>query len=605
MIWVIMIVGAICIQTDWLSGPGELGPVAEWGKKFYQSDSITYNIAGQISPIATQINPQAWSTHIIDSDASIGYHSIWPADFDNDGDIDLAGWKGGNNLLQFYRNDNDTFKKVSSYAGPNVSALGFLYGADLNNDGFTDVVVPGGDSGGLKWYQNIGGFDFIPHLISSTSEYICVSGGDIDNDGDTDLVVTRGYLTPVEIWKNNGDGSFSLYQSLPCRGWRAAFGDLNGDGWTDLVIGDSYDCKFIVFLNYGGGDFHQAGTFANGYSNDALWIRDIDNDGDLDILCGLMRGNSHTLVNLSWMENSGDGVNYTQHNVWNGIYIYYGSGGFAEDVDLDGKVDVVSGYHSLAGFRQINPANFTIYQLDALGSYTHWLYPVQLGCGQCRQRANVDILACWDGSFVWYENKMVTEFASNSHLESSILESQWEMAQWKYSGYEACAPSDDALSFQFRTANTVEDIIVSDWSTPVYAPSGEMARDSIQLKLTVNDAKLFQYRINYKGAADAPVVYKVWVSYEHAAGVAEQKPKFKMKDVKLVFSADGKLILELPYEDRVRLEVYDVVGRLVKRIFYGKLDGTYEFEAPRKSGVYVAKLWYTGGVKTLKFTRLK
>ena len=122
------------VQTDWLSGPGVLGPVNSWGAKFYQSDSITYNIQGQISPIATDVNYNAWVRHIISYDTAIGgLNSLFPGDFDNDGDPDLVGAKGGANIIVFYENLGDTFVQVSSFSAPggDMVVISVNY---LNND---------------------------------------------------------------------------------------------------------------------------------------------------------------------------------------------------------------------------------------------------------------------------------------------------------------------------------------------------------------------------------------------------------------------------------------------------------------------------------------
>ena len=68
--------------------------------------------------------------------------------------------------------------------------------------------------------------------------------------------------------------------------------------------------------------------------------------------------------------------------------------------------------------------------------------------------------------------------------------------------------------------------------------------------------------------------------------------------------ANGRLIVELPYEDKIRLEIYDVVGRVAKG-FNGRFcSGVHEFELSEKRGIYFAILRYTGGNERLKFVRL-
>ncbi|MEZ6044020.1 MAG: FG-GAP-like repeat-containing protein [Planctomycetaceae bacterium] len=59
--------------------------------------------------------------------------------------------------------------------------------------------------------------------------------GDIDGDGDLD-VVFGNRDTVGQVWKNNGDGTFTnTGQSLPTT-LGAELGDLDGDGDLDLYI---------------------------------------------------------------------------------------------------------------------------------------------------------------------------------------------------------------------------------------------------------------------------------------------------------------------------------------------------------------------------------
>ena len=48
-----LVISATQTQTDWVSGPGTLGPVSSWGSAFYQSTDVNYNITGQLSLVAT------------------------------------------------------------------------------------------------------------------------------------------------------------------------------------------------------------------------------------------------------------------------------------------------------------------------------------------------------------------------------------------------------------------------------------------------------------------------------------------------------------------------------------------------------------------------
>ena len=113
--------------------------------------------------------------------------------------------------------------------------------------------------------------------------------GDYDRDGWVDLFVT-GNLDPNTLYRNNGDGSFSVSEhshqlslpTVPSGG--AAWADYNNDGWLDLYI-VNYGANRL-FRNDGGLGFTDvtlsAGVGDTGKGTSAAW-GDYDNDGWLDL----------------------------------------------------------------------------------------------------------------------------------------------------------------------------------------------------------------------------------------------------------------------------------------------------------------------------------
>ena len=113
--------------------------------------------------------------------------------------------------------------------------------------------------------------------------------GDYDRDGWLDLFVT-GNLDPNALYRNNGDGSFSLsahsdqlnQPQAPSGG--ATWADYNNDGWLDLYI-VNYGANRL-FRNDSGAGFTDvtlaAGVGDNGKGTSAAW-GDYDGDGWLDL----------------------------------------------------------------------------------------------------------------------------------------------------------------------------------------------------------------------------------------------------------------------------------------------------------------------------------
>ncbi|MCY3832682.1 MAG: CRTAC1 family protein [Chloroflexi bacterium] len=113
--------------------------------------------------------------------------------------------------------------------------------------------------------------------------------GDYDRDGWLDLFVT-GNLDPNTLYRNNGDGSFSVsahsqqlsLPDVPSGG--ATWADYNNDGWLDLYI-VNYGANRL-FRNDGGAGFSdvtaEAGIGDTGKGTSAAW-GDYDSDGWLDL----------------------------------------------------------------------------------------------------------------------------------------------------------------------------------------------------------------------------------------------------------------------------------------------------------------------------------
>lgn len=207
-------------------------------------------------------------------------------DIDNDGDLDYINCRG--DYVNLYLNDGTGhFSYDTSY---NVYP-GEVYGgrvADLDNDGFVDIVVNGhGYSYQAEILWNRGDGTFQVQSIPPNGISKDVDVGDIDNDGDYDLLWSNN-ASASAIYVNNGRRQFNFaiwFIDTYSNGYPwSTFADLNSDGYLDVLLLEYLTSKAYRFVSDSGIDFNQLGN-PTGQVGDYKIYRspDVDNDGDDDI----------------------------------------------------------------------------------------------------------------------------------------------------------------------------------------------------------------------------------------------------------------------------------------------------------------------------------
>ena len=183
---------------------------------------------------------------------------------------------------------------------------------DLDGDGRLDIVSSTSDpSGEMKAYRNAGDGTFQDVArewgLDQQLGGLHLLGADYDNDGDLDLMVPRGawLFDDGQIRKsllnNDGRGRFKDVTRAagvehPIAPTQAAvWGDMDNDGWLDLYVGHESRTEVEQGAKpYPSPFFHsnKDGTFTDiavqaGVTNDrytkGVTVGDYDNDGDLDL----------------------------------------------------------------------------------------------------------------------------------------------------------------------------------------------------------------------------------------------------------------------------------------------------------------------------------
>ncbi len=283
-------------------------------------------------------------------------------DIDDDGDVDLVCCASGPSLVQVFRNlGSGVFGSPTSF--PTGATPYGAFAGDLDADGDLDVATANFNGHSVSVLRNNGAGTFAPFVDFPAGIGVdsprWVDGADFDGDGDIDLACCSGYSDDVSIFLNDGNATFAVQSPRRSVGDNPNFmevRDLDGDAITDIVTVDAQSGTLSFLRGNGNGTF-QAAVFSpvGGDLPYGIQVVDVDGDLDLDVIVPV-RGLNGWRV----MHNAGGGA-FSQGPLHLGGTHCHTIG--AADWDLDGDVDVVSGF---AVSRTMH-------------SYTHALSPTVLG----------------------------------------------------------------------------------------------------------------------------------------------------------------------------------------------------------------------------------
>ncbi|MCH7745716.1 MAG: VCBS repeat-containing protein, partial [Chloroflexi bacterium] len=235
----------------------------------------------------------SWSSHIITTDADDAY-SVYAADMDGDGDMDVLSASFLDDKIAWYENTSGDGSSWSVHIITTDAGQAYsVYAADVDGDGDMDALSASIDEDRIAWYENtIGdGSSWLLHIITNgAGDVRSVYAADVDGDGDVDALSASPGDNVVWYENTSGDGS----------------------SWSSHIITNNTDFAISVYAV------------------------DVDGDGDIDVLSASIFDNK-----IAWYENtSGDGSSWLPHVITTnavGAFSVY-----AADVDGDGDIDVLS-----------------------------------------------------------------------------------------------------------------------------------------------------------------------------------------------------------------------------------------------------------------------
>jgi Na+-translocating ferredoxin:NAD+ oxidoreductase RnfD subunit len=290
-----------------------------------------------------------------DPQAMMGGGTCW-LDYDNDGwldlfvvnsyaDVDMPEFQGHGGLPRsaLFHNVHGKFVNVSASSRADIQVKGTgCAAADLNRDGYTDLVVTTATGVDLLWNDGNGTFTK-QALATPYGWYAAAAVADVNGDGRPDVFVAgytnmahsitnsiAGFPTNYQgvrdlFFLNEGNGAngrarfkevgveAGLESSHFGHGLGAVFTDVNGDGRPDLYVANDEDPNEL-YLNEPGGrlGFHfveAAKSYGVADPNAGMGVAegDFNGDGRPDLFVTNSRGQPHAVFQSEVLKNGETG----------------------------------------------------------------------------------------------------------------------------------------------------------------------------------------------------------------------------------------------------------------------------------------------------------
>jgi len=330
------------------------------------------------------------------------------ADFNLDGTNDIVyttelnhlGWLRNEGQEQF-----DTLLDITDNLSSFEQFL-FLESADLNQDGFKDVLAAANNK--VVWFKNNGDkhFSKAQRISTQTGRASHILAIDIDNDGDQD-VVHNDTEAEVLYWsENDGTGTFSQRTIIEENIFTYTFSssDVDGDGDNDLLVSNiNFNAMYLTFfLNDGTGIFtKQERNLNEDFEVSAATFTDIDNNGLQDLIAVSLDGGLHIV------RNNQDGT-FIEQNI--SIPIDYPGDLEVVDIDEDNDLEILVVTDGGILIFDNNEGNFELKELIQIDELSR-IVPVDIDGDN-----DLDIITGINGNVAWLMNNGQGEFS----LQQSI-----------------------------------------------------------------------------------------------------------------------------------------------------------------------------------------
>jgi hypothetical protein len=524
-------------------------------------------------------------------------------DFNNDGYPDLFVPTAGTVPNKFYKNNgNGTFTEVAAAVGLNdVANTITCTWADFDNDGDLDLYATIQGGGAKLWRNNLRPGGDTSFTDITTSAGITVSSGqmpawaDYNLDGYLDLYSPVASTTTADaLYRNNQNATFTNvsdsagvnHQVSGISEQAILWGDYNKDRYPDLFIASLTGASFF-HRNNGNGTFTEiAATLGfQGTARGAQWV-DFNNDGLWDLSVAGYAGTTTQPVKL--FRNNGGGT-FTDVAATAGISDAVISWGLTwADYDNNGYEDL---FVNVFG----QSTSCLLYKNNGDGTFTNVTSQAGLSgltqlsaiWGDYDRDGDMDLYTAGTGSTgnylfrnngdptkKWLEINLVGSGSNRSGVGAQIEVKSGTLKMMREINTGVGYRSQNMLPAHFGlNTNTTADTVLVRW------PSG---RRTTLTNVAANQVLTISEPTTGVGEDVAiPMSFALEQNYPNP------------------FNPTTHIGFSLPEESRVRLKVYDILGREVAMllndvrtagVFTAEWDGRNSLGMNVSSGVYIYRL---------------
>ena len=268
--------------------------------------------------------------------------SLSTADFNGDGAIDILATSKGDDKVVWYENldGQGTFSTahiIDDFANHAEQAMA----ADIDGDDDIDVVHALSTESKVVWYENLdgeGNFSAEKIITNTATGVYSLDIADVDGDGFIDVLANSSSIAMPSWYKNDGLGNFGTENIIDLNGTlKLVTADIDGDNNQDIIKEHIIDgiVKIHWLENTDGlGTFTQNQQITDIIQPSDIFPEDIDNDGDIDLLITYVGDGK-----ISWFENLDGLGTFGERRI---IEDLASISIVAADIDGDGYKDVVT-----------------------------------------------------------------------------------------------------------------------------------------------------------------------------------------------------------------------------------------------------------------------